>query len=75
MVSEREWLSTAEAARLLGVSERTVLRLIARGSLAAWRWDVRARWQILSRSAERLLKDRAAVRESEMSEMSEMSEI
>lgn len=74
-MSEHEWLTTAEAARILGVSERTVLRLIQRGVLAAWRWDCRARWRIFRSSAERLLGDKAQVLEADMSEMSEMSEI
>lgn len=55
---EHEWLSTAEAARLLGVSERTVRALIARGRLPAWRWGRRARWRITRAAVDRVLRSR-----------------
>lgn len=57
-MSQQEWLSTAEAARLLGVSERRLRAMIARGQLHAWRWGKRARWHIPRAAVERVIRAR-----------------
>lgn len=53
-----DWLSTAQAARLLGISERSLRALIARGQLPAWRWGERTRWRISRRAVERAIQAR-----------------
>lgn len=57
-MNEHEWLSTAEAARLLGISERTLRALITRGQLPAWRWCKRARWRIQRSAVESVIRSR-----------------
>ena len=51
METEDEGYSVAEVARAIGLSRRTVYRLIARGNLRRWKGDVSAA------SFERLLRD------------------
>lgn len=63
------WLTTREAAKLLGISERTVRRLAAAGKLEAWRpaWD--SRWRV------RVRQDDLPHDMAELSELSELTEI
>ena len=72
MPGGRDWVTTTEAAQALGISPRAVLRLIARGTLTAWRWDGRARWKVVLASVRRLAERRLMA--SKASEMSEMSQ-
>lgn len=41
-----DWISSGEAAKLLGVSTTTVRALIRSGRLRAWRLDTRGHWRI-----------------------------
>ena len=60
MSNEREWVTTTEAARALGISERALRSMIARGLLPAWRWGERARWRIARGDVARLLRKQRA---------------
>ncbi len=64
----RDWMSAGEAARALGISARTVLRMIERGALAAWRWDGRARWRISREAVERILRNTGTIPPDSVSE-------
>lgn len=51
----KAWVSTSEAARMLGVSQDTVLRWIRSGILSAWRADNGCHWRVNSASIQLLI--------------------
>lgn len=50
---QQRWLTTREAARMLGVSERHVRRMAAAGRLKAWRVAGEGRWRVMLDRSER----------------------
>jgi len=53
---ERPWLTTGEAAELVGVHRDTITRWVREGRLTAHRWGGAGAWQRISRAdLERLM--------------------